>query len=233
MQNVNNLSVNDQYYGILFEITRQINNGLILPTGIQIPDNLLEAVQKFLDLKELKFSIIKMENNFNLLMLNAIDNESKLTDFRFSYYRKIIDNFNKDIVRRKGICKLVIHPLDYKFNQDRLKSEIDLSNMYSGFIEYIYPEFVSGNNFNPPHIELKLEPEFLSVERAIKEIDNYLKYVEDFDFNPIKFKFSRDSVYKEVIEIVESDKLMNYKKWFNFKFTSYVNGDLIIVEKKY
>ena len=228
----NNLTINEQYQEILFEISKQLNNGFNLPIGIQIPDNLVESVRKFLDSKEIEHQLIVIENNNPIIFIAKEKDESKIEDFRFSYYEEVIRRFNEDLFQRRGLLKLLIHPIDYKSNQERLTYLVDLINLQSRFAEYIYPKFISENNLNPPYLELKLEKESESIERVIKTINDYLNYVEDFDFNPLKFKFSRKTTYEKLVRKIEEDKLMNYRKWFNFKFTSYIIGDLIIVEKK-
>ena len=229
----NNLSVNERYREILFDILRQMTNGVNLPIGIQVPDNLIQSVLSYLDLNKIRYRLVSIENSDSVVFIAEEENKSKLEDFRFSYYRKEIENFNKDFVRRMTEFRLAIHPLDYKFNQNKLEDLVDSINMYSNFAEYIYLEFVSGNTSDCDYIELKLESKDKSIERVINRIDDYLKYVEDFDFKPLKFKFSRKNTYEELVKKIEEDKMKNYRKWFNFKFTSYINGDLIIVEKKY
>lgn len=227
-----NLTVNEQYQEILFEISRQLNNGINLPIGIQIPANLVEPVKKFLDSKEIKYQLVIVENDNFIIFIAKEKDKSKIENFRFSYYEEMIKKFNEDLFRRKGVFRLIVHPVDFDLNQEKIVSLIDLINLQSRFAEYIYPEFISGNSINPPYLELKLEKESESIERVIKTINDYLNYVENFDFKPLKFKFSRKTTYEELVNEIEEDKLVNYSKWFNFKFTSYINGDIMIVEKK-
>ena len=221
-------TVNDQYQEILFEISRQLTNGLIMSLAIYIPNNLIKPVEEYLQNKGIKHSLIS-SNNFNFLIL---DKDNSMDNIRFDYYKNQIEKFNKDIHRRKELLRLAIHPEDYKFNQAKIESLVDSSNLSSGFAEYIDSEFISGNDKDSPYLELKLESGCKSIERVIKEIDNYLNYIEDFDFNPIEFKISRGLIYEELVNRIESDRIKNYHKWFNFKFTSYKNGNLILVEKK-
>lgn len=228
----NSLTINERYQEILFEISKQLNNGINLPIGIQIPNNLIEPVKEFLDLNEINCQLMVMENDNSIIFIVKEKDESKIENFRFSYYEEMIRKFNEDLFKRKGVVRITIHPTDYKFNQEKIVSLIDLINLQSRFAEYIYPEFISGDNVNPPYLELKLEKESESIERVIKTINDYLNYVENFDFKPLKFKFSRKTTYEELINEIEEDKLVNYSKWFNFKFTSYINGDIMIVEKK-
>lgn len=234
-------NINEEFHSILFDISKNIDLGLSeRPVQFLVPKSLITPISNYLNSVLNDKSYIKVEYNdydeeTSIIKLQLIKDIAFLEmerDVRLNYYKKKIIDFNNDMHKRKGNLKMVIHPDDYNNSQGRIEYEVNAICTLSGYIEYLQCDFIQGNSFNPDILEIKLESEKDSINRAEKEIINRVTYSDNFTFPEFKLTFSRPSVYEQVVQDIEMDTILNARRWLKFDFIHYPLGDIMIVKHK-
>ena len=234
-------NINEEFHFILFNISKAIDMGLSeMPIQFVVPKSLITSISNYLNSKfndnprvKIEYTDITEEQSIIKLQSNKDISDTEFErEKRLNYYKHKICDFNNDMHKRKDILRIVIHPDDYNNLQGRIEYEVTAICALSGYIEHLKCDFIQGDSFRPDILEIQLESEKDSIERAEKEIINRVTYGDNFTFPEFKLVFSRPSVYEQVVQDIEMDTIVNARRWLKYEFIHYALGDIIVVNHK-
>lgn len=230
-------TVNELYHEIIFDIHRIIDKGLSINyIGVSIPTTLIEPITTYINKltqknSNLELNIVNIDDSNAIAELRYKEENEDIAEERMEYYKRVVKDIDSDKVERQYITQIAVHPDDYKNNQVKILSMIDSVGLLSKYIEHLTGEFYQENPQSPPVLKIFLEDKSKVLDRVEKIIvEKSQRANEGWAFNECRFIFTRDNVYNEVLEFMQTNRLVYTSLMFDY--VTYPLSNVITLKRR-